>query len=403
MSAVLRASASGRRLLFGLGLLVIAFGAYSNLRFALTTRPGSPAFEPRVTADSRTYIQHATEMAASDKPLYTRDSYHSLAMQVVTAVVFRAFGPYALAMKLLNFVLWLGVVALTGFAVARATGARWLGLVASLLVTGSMPLARYIAIVQYEIQIAFWFALLIWLAQRRPTAWSAVASGVLVGVITFYHVHYVLLVGALALLYRQQPAGERLRPFALSLVGFAAVALPGNVYYSIQHGQLFLFQDGFIPIERYLNPNSQGYFWPFPNRGEPSGLAFIVAMPGSYLSLLAHRWLYLTGFRFETQYIPPLMVSLIGGPYGMPLWSVVSVLVTLAAMAFALRRPRRPEIVLIAGFWGVLGLPHLVVNSGTRFLIPAIPGFVIVQVLGVRRMIAAWRCRSLRPRPPSSS
>jgi hypothetical protein len=309
-------------------------------------------------------------------------------MQVFTATVFRIFGPDPLAVKLVLWVVWLGVLALSFVAYRRAWpgdggAAPW---IATALVATSLPLVRYTGVVQHEVLGAAGLAaLLAILVVPRGARWLAV-GGAIIALLAIIRIHYALLLAPALLLARGGWA-----PRLALAGGFVLVALPWNLYYSVQRGAPFLFQSSLAgQATRWLTPAAQGYTFPYPRPVPPMGLDFVVERPLEYARLLGRRFTYLTGIRQDIWYVEPLpakaLAELVDRRAARTATAVVMTLLTAAGVALLLfRRTRTRAGLVAAGFVAALLVPHLVSGSSTRFLVPAVPLLVLLQVTLVRR------------------
>jgi len=364
--------------------LVIATQALLVLRFIRTEQPNAPAYERRMTIDAATYVRQAALMVARRDTLYTDDAVHSAGMQVLTAQVFRLFGIRPLAVKQLNWLLWLAALVLAYFAFVHVLPSRSAAWIATALVASSLPLQRYCGIVQYEIVACAALTALFFLNVRASTWRAAAISGAVIAALAAFRVHFVLLLPTLVAFHFMFPSHRPARRHLALVVGFLAIALPWNVYYSVRNGAPFFFTKA-SRLDRYLSPESAGFAYPYPKAAEPRGLRFITERPTDYLRLLGRRFTYLSGIERDIWWVEPrgsrVLRGVVDAATARRINAALSVLLALAGVALILHaRTRTPAGVLAVGIVVVLVAPHLIMNSSTRFMVPAIPLLTFLQV-----------------------
>ena len=365
-------------------VLTIAVQAYSVVHFVRTERPDAPAYEPRMTIDAATYVRRATEMMARGDALFTPDAYHSVGMQVLAANVFRLTGVSPRAVKLLNCALWLCTLIVAFFAFRRVLPptAAW---VTVTLVALSVWLQRYCAIVQYEVFASAALTTLFLLNVRGNGAGAAATSGAIAAVLAIFRAHFMVLVPALAAVYAVFPSARQKTRYLALVLGFLAIAVPWNTYYSMRRGEPFLFQtEAALQAHRYLSPNAAGYNYPYYPPVEPSGLRFIVERPGDYVRLLLRRFTYLTGIEPDIWSVEPRGTRVVrlmtDRATARRINAVVALALVLGGAALSLRASTRTRGgVLAVALIAVLVAPHAIVSSSTRYMVPAIPLLTLLQ------------------------
>lgn len=370
------------------------------------------AYAPRMVADAESYVRNARSMVASGDWIVTNDTYHSVGETLYVAAQLRLFGS-VLAVKLGHVVLLAMTFACAAFAGRRALGS---GFGASALVcalSSSILLARYCAVVQYEIVVHFLYALLLALASTERPRYFVL--GLLIALAATFRIHFGFVLPFVmvdAFVAARSTTDDALRAVqyrraALVAVGFALVAIPFNALYAARTDEPFFFQSlasgtGWL---RRLHRNATGMMWPYPRGVSPRGVDFILHEPELYIRFLVHKTGYLFGLVPDVWFVESRFVRgasaltgisrewlryVFGGLFG--LLSVVgwwAVVVQWARAHFALR--------LAAIQVAAVLLPQWIVGSSTRVLVPIFVPLIMLQLFAAQRLFA-WVSQRLGAR-----
>ncbi len=361
----------------------------------------APARLVHMTVDGANYSAVGRRLAMSSEPLMAESIHYSVGMQVYVAAVMRFLqsdqvGP----LKLLNFAFFGGILFLLYQMGLKATRSRHWALFGVFIAASSELLVAYIPVVQYEILIAFLFLLGTAALVLRPDPRRCLGAGVIVAICAIFRAHFVLVLPGYALgLWLLDPtrAGLRTRVAPL-LLGFLFLALPWNSYYSIRQKQVFFFQEIFT-FRLSLHPDSTGKNFPKPTVEqirEPSGVAFIVQEPKSYGRLLVERSQYFLGIAPDIWMVEScwsqLLAGVVGGSIELARKLVVAFsLVLLGLGAWAAVKERQGWALLLLSMLVAVSIPQLLINSTTRFLVPALPGWLFFDMLGIRELSRLMR------------
>ena len=361
----------------------------------------APARLVHMTVDGANYSAVGRRLAMSSEPLMAESIHYSVGMQVYVAAVMRFLqsdqvGP----LKLLNFAFFGGILLILYQMGLKATRSRLWALFGVFLAASSELLVAYIPVIQYEVLIAFLFLLSAAGLVLRPDPRRCLGAGVIVAVCAIFRAHFVLVLPGYALgLWLLEPtrAGLRGRVVPL-LVGFMLLALPWNSYYSIRQKQIFFFQEIFT-FRLSLHPDSTGKNFPKPTVEqirEPSGFAFIVQEPKSYGRLLVERSQYFLGLAPDIWMVESLWSRLLTGVVGGSIELARKLLVSLSLVllglgAWAAVKERQGWALLLLSMLVAVAVPQLLINSTTRFLVPALPVWLFFDMLGIREVFRLTR------------
>lgn len=371
-----------------------------NLRFVLRTGE-LVAYAPRMTADAQTYVNNAQQMLGDGEWWFTPDTYHSVGASLYFATLLRVFGTVS-AMKVVHVVLFAASLALVHHVATRVFESARSAALAVAALGSSLLFARYCAVVQYEVVVAFLF--LAMLACASAEAPKPLAIGVLAALAATFRAHF----GLVALFYALEAARvarsdldqrrSHLRRAERTFAGFAIVAFPFNAYYAARTGGFFLFQSASSGTAwlRRLNANASGAMWPYPAPAEPHGFAFVAQEPLLYLRLLFRKLELLAGivpdvWFVESRWVLALSdVTGLAREQGRTAFGVAFGALTLAGLVsvFATWRGAHAALRLAAMQVVAVLLPQLVVGSSTRVLVPILPAIVLLQLHAVRHALA---------------
>lgn len=342
-----------------------------------------------MTIDAKNYLRSGRALAESDRPWLTSDVWHGVGMQLTTGLLFRASGKRdARVVKLFNWFCWLCLLAGWALFAWRTFHSIGWSLGLAFLLSCSIPLQRYCAVVQYEVPAALLFCLILHALITERT-WARLIAGIGMGMLALFQVHFAAL-PFLLLISRRARATIALPV----LTGFALFSVSWNLAYSSALGVPVVFkgiEDSSAQVAAAMHPLSRGFPIPAVAPVEPSGFAFVWKQPSSYLSLLARRAGYLSGLLPETWHVESGWTRLIAA-LGIPLnWARIGfVLAAGALFLVGLRSARDPNTLLPLLIFGPILLAWLVFNMSNRYLMPAVPSIVFFQLFAVRR-IRYWR------------
>ena len=371
-------------------------------------------FDPnhQLVIDEKNYLFGAFRMKEKGTPFYTEDGLHSVGMQMLTYALLLATdtGHVRTADYYLNLVLWTLLIALAGGIGFLFSRDLTFALATAFFTAHSALLRKYCGYLQYEIPAAFLTAVLLFLCLRPLTRRMAYAAGALIALLGIFRFHFTQFLPLVALVHAGslKREGAVWRPVLIALLlGFVAIALPFNLYYSVKRGQPFFFQTNVTTgtFLNALNPKTDGRAFPYQHFSADKGvrgLPFIAQMPGKYLDLLSSRFGFLVGLEkdawfIESDWVKSIADKLNGRSESIRPWFVLFLILSIVGgTAVCLRnaaafRFRHPSLLILAPPLVVL-LPNFLVNSSTRFLVTAIPFFIVLQ-------LAFWNELVKRVRP----
>ncbi len=379
---------------------IIAHEGYRCLDTILTQNFHEDAYELRMTIDSRGYRWLGQELnKAGVSTLFPDYNKHSVAMQTIMAFLERTVGYHTPKVyKVLNFLFWCGSLLLV-FMIARllwptAPPISLRVLTAVALVSLNEAFQKFCATLQYEVLVAFGFLAVTACVLRsgvsmRPFRWAALA-GVLTALIPIVRMHYVLIAPVFLLLLLLAPGSGSLRRARGFGLGFLLVAISWNAAYSISRGRVIFYQD--LPsFHLALNPNAYPYNFPMNREvGYPKGLEFPLAQPRAYLELLRIRTWFLVGYEPDVWYVESKWTLWFHRFLGLELQTARRTMVFLSlglfflGLAWAVARFRRGSVALflLPPLLAILA-GQLVVGAAMRFLIPALPLILVLQLYGL--------------------
>ncbi len=348
--------------------------------------------------DERSHFLGAQKMVKNGDWLYTDDGYHSVGTQVLASWIMRRSGEVGFkpSFTRINFYLWLATLCLVGCTSHLVFRSLPGAALATAIVASSRLYSSYISLVQYEAIAAFLCTLVTFLflllfrferqlakAPRRRHA-ILVAAGALVGVLIIFRVHFGLFVPffllVLAISRRTQFKGEALR----FLGAFLLLCAPMQVLYSLRRGKIFIFAQNVTSLTflHGLSENSKGFNAVRLTKKELGvhGLAFVFQQPSNYLKLLWRRAQVFTGVQPDVWFTESIwttrFVQFAKVDYEFARRFVALFFFgTIFCFSVSARGPS--ALVLLFPLLLIL-LPQLIVDSSTRFLVPAIPSVAVI-------------------------
>ncbi len=348
--------------------------------------PHSPAQDHRLTVDSEAFLDGAVEMVHQNRFIFTPNIYHSVGMQVFFSWWIRGFEANAvLRLKQFNVIVFGLLIIGAAFFAFQSTSVPALAALAAALVASSSSLQAFSATLQYEL-IAGALLLLVGILHQCATPTRYFFMGLIVALLSVIRVHFLVVIPMLMILDR---SSSNLRHHLWALAGFLLLALPWNLFYSLELGNFFFFQgDLHHQIHRYLNPASVGSNFPYPPTTEPSGWRFIWEQPLRYIWLLGQRFLYLSEMLHDNWHVPSIATRLVNSSEtGTIILDKIWNILGGASMAFGIFTCRSTAAgkFIFSALLTVL-IPQLVINSSFRFLLPLIPLFAVAQTLALKRL-----------------
>lgn len=383
-------------------LLLFALYAFISHAFLFIRSTGnSPFFRGKMVIDTAAYLQNAQWMIAHDKWFLTDDTYHAVGMSVYLSWFVRLFGENFSGVKFVNFTWWLlGMLSLSIIVLQASNKNVITALCAVSLYASSFTMQKYCAILQYEIIVVGLFmgtTMIAAISSRRIV--SEIAGGMGVFLLCVFRLHFVIifLVRGIYLLRRMMLAKivverQALRhSLFLFIIAFLFPTLLWNGYYSLQRQQFFFFQSDYLWLfDRFLNPNAQGWDYPFPRIIAPSGIQFILDQPWAYMSLLGRKTLYFFGFLPDVWHIESFWTVTISNYLDLSVDAarkvfasiyVLSFVFGLAVRIYDLRRKSfRTYEVYFLGMLLSVALTQSIHGSSTRFLLPLFPVLLYLQI-----------------------
>lgn len=372
---------------------LISINIFYTLHFVVTQGQKGLTYEPRMTIDAANYWQGALAMISSHQFLLTEDTYHSVGMQIILANWMRIFGhENFMSFKLLNVSLFIFSLFMFYRILISVFHSRNWSLFGVFLMSSSSDLYSYCGIIQYEIIGTSLISLLIFLNLKSSYKVDFL-SGSTIAFIAILRAHFSFLIVFVVLFHWLRPDPMKSRKAIFCLLGFMAVAIPFNIYYSVHSHSIFFFQSKMdLQILRALNANSRGFNFPHPEIVEPSGFHFILQNPSGYMNLLGLRVLYFTGLVPDVWFIESnwtyYLQSLTNWETELCRKCFVGISLILLALGsissyVSVKKNKEwppvmeclPLFVIL-----ILILPNLILNSSTRFLISGIPCFIFMQV-----------------------
>lgn len=389
-----------RRLGLLLSVLLVAVGASLNLRNIIINDPDLPAYTGRLFVDSGNYHEGAVKMLSKGDVLYTADTFHSAGMQVLVASLYRLFGEHPLAVKLFNFLCWSASLLFCYRLILSVYRSRSVAQIGTALFSTFNILHKYSATMQYEI-----FALLLILIvvdlndmAAQPSTLKLIATAVVVSILTFVRGHFALLF-PLYLVAQHWQTGLDWKHAAVPSTVLMGILAALVAIYSAHRGKLSSFSILGGRVARYLNENSVGYSYPYPEMTKPNGLDFVISRPGKYLSFLCTKTLYLFGIKPDIWYIEPYPVQGLLALTGLAKNRLIAVHgglslifshVGLFLFVWRSGREHLGKIFSLLVPLVPIFISQLIIGSSTRFLVPVLPVLFVLQLRCFTRGNNRW-------------
>ena len=391
----------------------IGVGVFQTLHRVFFEQFAAPSFVLRLSVDSANYLYSGFQMLNSGQPWKLAASWMSVGMQYECMLFISLFGVLnaSKAIKILNVICFFLGLSLYGSLIKKGTKNAIFLLAVLFFTTFSTLFQSYVAIVQWEMPTAFLALLFIWLWIRNSEeGWTShfrtsTAALVLI-VLCFYRVHFILLPLILAALdYRELKAPRFRKSMLLFVIVFLAISTPINWRLSQEMDPHTFFFQAPLSFKKTLHSAaaSANYPWILPSADRTSGISFIFENPFDFLKLTLSRIPYALGWKRD--------IWLLDSPYvkamttlGADLTVARCILAGVQVLLFGLglwicfgRRDRGEA--LFGKSWNparfrvwiavpvLCFLPQFLVGASTRFLVPAIPSLVVIQMVGLAWLI----------------
>jgi hypothetical protein len=374
-----------------LALLVFstAFDIWQTWDRINALNPHALAYSARMQVDAPRYFVEGQKMRAAHRFFLPPPSDHSLGMQVLASLWPTWRGQADMySFKVFNFALWLLTLFLAGHLSARLSNSAAWGLFAVAWLAHSNLFSVYTAVFQPEIIYACGVTLVTYAAFQRLTPLRTFALGLGIAILCVFRVKFLL--GIVPLIWYYFADRTKRRDLRFGFFGFFLIAIPWNVVQTVSLEYAYFFE--YIFFNRFTNqnnPNAPAFNFPQLPVAEPAGLAFVFQQPLNYLSLLFRRLEYLGGFRYDIWFQESEWTE---GLHLLTHWPIAEVRYVMATLGlctivlgfFVLMAKRSPsgfgKAMVVASF-GMIFLPHLIIGGSTRFVVPLVPLFAILQTL----------------------
>lgn len=376
---------SSHRVLFVFGILLwsVCVGRAARL---IDSTGEELAPSVLLVIDGNGYMRSARHMIRYGSFLIPPDTYHSTLVPIVLAASLR-LSESVVTFKRLNLVALVAISVLSFLLFRYMLGSGW-GLTAWCLLALSQSLVQYAATMQYELWMMAILLAFSWLVAREATRSRNFWIGFLLWLSAVCRPHYLLL----SLWMMFSPSCKKSRGIALGM--FILLAGLWNGYYMWKTSQPFFFWDlrHEYPIARGLSATSSGVSFPKSPDTHSGGLQFIIFEPLEYLKLLQRRLPYLTTFSSDIWHVPSVWenaatTAFLSGDF-MRKW--VAFLGSVLGIIGAVLLERRFRDAILAPLMCVL-LVQLIINASFRFVLPALPQIVCLQVLAMRFLVEGLR------------
>ncbi len=387
-----------RELLLSVALLIAAAVATAYHMPALAGEAITP--ETELPIDGTGYLQCAARMIMDGRWILSHSVAISPGMQILSSLLLRVSGPpNTTPIVIWNLVMMLGIALLVGASILRACNNRVFASLGVLLISLSTDLWYYSALYQYEITVAFLCLAVCTLSLGAATFKRGLLIGFLIALLAIFRMHFAaLLPFCLGFTFlRRRTTGAKF-PAGL-ILGFLLLALPFNAYYAREKNLGFFF---FQTIKTgndvwdETSAISTGAAMPYTLPDQVTGPEFIRNSPGLFFELLARRVSYFVGWEPQVWFFDSFWVAQGSSLLALPIELVrkVFVIMSLVLMLLGLQaiyagkfRGGAEYLVFLFPVCTVAG--HLIlVNSTSRYMVPAIPCIIFLVVLGMESLAA---------------
>lgn len=369
-------SKKNTKIINGFFYLIILLGIINAAYRVFYNHPYEVAFSPYLIVDGNSYLKGAFQIIADKSWPVALDIYHSAGQQVYISSLFYILPKNPLSIKAVNLLMWILSLYLYGKVVVQLIDRKWqIPLVAFLSL--STWQSGYIATLNYEIIISFFMICIVFFYNKK----NLLLVGILLGLVSFWRIHWAISFFALLLYYLYQ---KEFPSLIKVMIGYCLVSIPVLILYkglphSLSEHTVF----------RWISSNSDGRNFPYPIEGGYTGFNFIKNQPLEFLHLYFNKLCFLIGVKRDIWFIEPFWFQIT--THSGLIW--LNFVIFLLGSLFIYRSKSRQRWLCVLVLFIPLLITQLVVGSSSRFLVPYIPWILLIIVMGYYKSIKEIRKR----------
>lgn len=365
---------------------ILFYGAILNLKNITNNNLESYASHSNMEIDGRSFDRNAIEMINNGYWFYTKDTYHSPGMTILISWIYKIRNSLS-SVKFVNFLFWIGTLIVFYFLSKMYFFSENQSLLLVCMMSHSNLLHRYCATLQYEIIVGFFIILLLFLSLNKDSNAKNIIFPIVSSILYLFRPHLGLFIFL---------SNSKKKRFLPSLAIFLIIIFLITLFYSVLNNSMTISADSFSDqFHRWLNPNSKGFNYPYPEYSKPSGIDFIITYPLLYLKLMLNKLNYLFGIYPDIWFVPSRLTEYLY-ENGYNTDSVIAIFGNIRLWLFVLGiisilKIKKRECIYLVLFLIPIFLPHLIIGSSTRFLVPIISIVFLVQVHGIINLLKTFK------------